>query len=113
MKHVIGVRPISLSPPVYAACAQRTQTRESRVARCAIAFAYLAPLNTDVFVANADGGDPRPLPPDPALDYNASFSADGHWIVLTSERNGSADICRVHPDGSGLQRLTHDAAFDD
>ena len=26
------------------------------------------------------------------LDYNASFSFDGEWVVFTSERYGSADI---------------------
>jgi Tol biopolymer transport system component len=49
----------------------------------------------------------------PGLDYNASFSHDGTWIVFTSERGGSADIYRVHPDGSGLEQLTRDPAFDD
>ena len=33
--------------------------------------------------------------------------------MFTSERNGSADIYRVHPDGTGLERLTDDPAFDD
>jgi hypothetical protein len=32
------------------------------------------------------------------FEYNASFSADGKWIIFTSERDGSADIYRVHPD---------------
>jgi len=49
------------------------------------------------------------------FDYHASYSADAHWIVFTSERNGlgQADIYRVHPDGSGLEQLTNDPAFDD
>ncbi|HEY6455485.1 MAG TPA: hypothetical protein VIY90_09430 [Steroidobacteraceae bacterium] len=46
-------------------------------------------------------------------DYNPSFSYDGRWIVFTSEKFGSADVFRVHPDGSGLERLTDSAAFDD
>ncbi len=78
-----------------------------------LAFASFAPLNTDLFVADADGSNPKPLLADPAQDYNASFSRDGKWIVFTSERNGSADIYRVHPDGSGLVRLADDPAFDD
>ena len=49
------------------------------------------------------------------FDYHASFSADGKWILFTSERNGSgqSDIYRVHPDGTGLEQLTNDPAFDD
>jgi Tol biopolymer transport system component len=78
-----------------------------------IAFASLGPLNTDIFIAAADGSDPKPLLPHRNRDYNASFSADGRWIVFTSTRNGSADIYRVHEDGSGLARLTDDPAFDD
>src|SRR6185312_7751511 len=77
-------------------------------ARYTIAFKSFAPNNSDIFLADADGTRIRPLVPDPALDYNASFSADGHWIVFTSHRAGSADIWRVHPDGNGLQRLTDD-----
>ena len=46
-------------------------------------------------------------------NYNPSFSYDSRWIVFTSEHFGSADVFRVHPDGSGLERLTDSAAFDD
>jgi TolB protein len=78
-----------------------------------IAFKSFAPNNSDIFLADEGGSHVRPLVPDPALDYNASFSADGRWIVFTSHRAGSADIWRVHPDGSGLQRLTDDPGFED
>src|SRR6478609_10032397 len=67
-----------------------------------LAFANFGPLNNDIFIADADGSNAKPLLPNPANDYNASFSHDGKWVVFTSERNGSADIYRVHPDGSGL-----------
>ena len=78
-----------------------------------IAFASFAPLNSDVFVADADGGNARPFLPDPELDSNASFSADGRWILFTSRRNGSSDIYRAHPDGSALERLVDDGSYDD
>jgi len=78
-----------------------------------LAFASFGPLNDDIFIADADGTHARSLLPNPANDYNASFSHDGKWIVFTSERNGSADIYRVHPDGSGLEQLTNDPSFDD
>jgi Tol biopolymer transport system component len=74
---------------------------------------YHAPVRTAVFIADADGRNERPLVPAGGLDYSPSFSADGDWIIFTSERNGSADIYRVHPDGSGLERLTDDLAYDD
>ena len=78
-----------------------------------LAFASFGPLNDDVFIADSDGTHARPFLPNPANDYNASFSHDGKWIVFTSERNGSADIYRAHPDGSGLEQLTDDPSFDD
>src|SRR5881394_3752618 len=78
-----------------------------------LTFASFAPLDTDLFIADADGSNARPLLPDPDLDYDASFSRDGEWVVFTSRRNGSADIFRVHPDGSGLERLIDDPSFDD
>jgi len=73
----------------------------------------IGPSQSTLFIANADGSDERPLLPNSGFDYNASFSADGKWIIFTSERGGSADIYRVHPDGSGLERLTEDPAYDD
>ena len=73
----------------------------------------IGPSQSTLFIANADGSNERPLLPNSGFDYNASWSADGKWIVFTSERGGSADIYRVHPDGSGLERLTDDPAYDD
>src|SRR3954465_1887725 len=81
--------------------------------RYTIAFKSFAPNNTDVFIADADGEHARALSPSPALDYNASFSADGEWVVFTSHRSGAAKIHRVRLDGSQLEQLTDGPAFDD
>ena len=86
---------------------------QDRSPRYTIAFKAVPPSNTDIFVAAGDGSNTRALAQDPALDYNASVSADGSWIVFTSHRAGSADLYRVRPDGTGLERLTDDPAFDD
>ena len=64
-------------------------------------------------IADADGKRERALLATPDLDYSPSFSPDGQWLVFTSERDGQAEIYRVHPDGSGLERLTDHPAFDD
>jgi len=81
--------------------------------RYTLGYASLGWVTLNLFVADAGGGNPRPLLANPNRDYNARFSTDGSWIVFTSERSGSADIYRVHPDGTGLERLTSDPAFDD
>src|ERR1700693_6012109 len=73
----------------------------------------IGPSASELFVANADGTGERKLFPATGFDYDASFSADGKWIVFTSERNSSADIYRVHQDGSGLEQLTNNSGFND
>lgn len=78
-----------------------------------LAFASAAPLNADIFIADAEGSNAEPLAPHEGLDYNAKFTEDGEWVLFTSDRAGSADIYRVRPDGSSLERLTDDAAYDD
>ncbi|MEG3164002.1 hypothetical protein U1701_05285 [Sphingomonas sp. PB2P19] len=78
-----------------------------------IAFASFAPLDSDVFIADADGTNARPLLPHPESDSNASFSSDGKWIVFTSRRFGSSDIYRVRPNGSKLEKLVDHPAYDD
>ena len=54
-----------------------------------------SPTRSELFIADADGRNARKLVAGLELDYNASFSADGAWVVFTSERHGSADIFRV------------------
>jgi len=78
-----------------------------------IVFSRLAPTHIGLFLADADGKNERPLLPATSLDYNASFSADGKWVIFTSERDGSADVYRVHPDGTGMERLTDGPSYDD
>ncbi len=72
-----------------------------------------SPTRSVLYIADADGSDPRKLLAGSDRDYNGSFSHDGEWVVFTSERFGSADIFRVRTDGLGLERLTDHPAFDD
>src|SRR5215471_15399531 len=78
-----------------------------------IIFNRIGPYEASLFISKADGSDERPLFKSASLDYNPSWSRDGQWIVFTSDRNGSADLYRVKPDGTGLERLTGDPAYDD
>jgi Tol biopolymer transport system component len=67
-----------------------------------------------LYVARADGTEEKPLLTQPGgLDYNPTYSVDGKWVAFTSERNGSADLYRVKDDGTGLERLTDNPAYDD
>jgi Tol biopolymer transport system component len=75
----------------------------------------IGPTASQVYIANADGSNERKLVDSGTLDYNASFSADGQWIVFTSERDGlgNSNIYRARIDGSGVERLTDSPAVDD
>ena len=73
----------------------------------------IGPTQGTLYLANADGSGEHALLPPGALDYDPAWSPKGDWIAFTSERNGSADLYRVHPDGVGLERLTDNRAYDD
>jgi TolB protein len=78
-----------------------------------IIFQQISPTSVGLFLSDADGQNERPLIPATSRDYNAAFSADGKWIIFTSERAGPANIYRVRPDGSELEQLTASPSFDD
>ena len=80
-----------------------------------IVFARVWPNAGQVglFIADADGANERPLVAAGEIDYDPVWAPDGQSIVFTSDRNGSADLFRVKPDGTGLERLTENPAYDD
>src|SRR3954469_12016178 len=78
-----------------------------------IARVFPQPGQIALFIAAADGSGERPLLSSGETDYDAVWAPDGGSIVFTSERNGSADLYRVNPDGSELTQLTNDPAYDD
>jgi len=100
---VLAVAAFIVAMPASGAAGERPQ----------IVFSRLAPDRSGLFTADGDGKNERPLLPATGLDYNASYSDDGKWIVFTSERAGSADIYRMHADGSGIERLTDSPSYDD
>jgi len=77
-----------------------------------ILMTRLGPSQSSLFVSNADGNGEQKVT-EGSLDYDPVWSPDGQWIVFTSERDGSADLYRMRPDGSGVEPLTDDPAYDD
>src|SRR5262245_31526723 len=63
---------------------QELQRTEQRDDRYVISFASFAPLDTDIFIADADGGNACPLVSTQSFEANASFSADDQWVVFSS-----------------------------
>lgn len=40
------------------------------------------------------------------------YSPDGEWVWFNGEVDGRVDIWRIHPDGTGAQRMTHGDSVD-
>ncbi|MFL6228095.1 MAG: kelch repeat-containing protein [Pyrinomonadaceae bacterium] len=72
---------------------------------------------SQIFVTNADGGNPAQLtnsldPNNPAENFDPAFSPDGTRIAFTSNRDGNAEIYVMNADGSNQVRLTSVARAD-
>ncbi len=109
----------SILPTLLCAAAAIVQTgaAQAPAPKHKILFNRFRMPEIQVMIADADGKNERLLAPHAAVpiaaEYSPTWSADGQWIVYTQERGGSSDIYRIHPDGSGLEQLTNDPAFDD
>ena len=75
-----------------------------------IAFSSVRDWNTEIYVMDADGGNPVNLTRDDAYDRGPAWSPDGQRIAF--ERSGGGgrgpQIFVMNADGSGVERLTHD-----
>ena len=68
----------------------------------------------DIMVVPAGGGKPRNLARSPSVaDWSPAWSPDGRSIAFFSGRAGGRDIWTMRPDGTGMRRLTNDAALNE
>ncbi|MEX0702819.1 MAG: biopolymer transporter Tol [Planctomycetales bacterium] len=66
----------------------------------------------EIYVTDRDGGGMTRLTDSPGYDAEASYSADGKWIVFTSTRDGDPDLYVMRADGSGVRQLTNAEGYD-
>ncbi|MGI9102047.1 MAG: TolB family protein [Terriglobales bacterium] len=66
----------------------------------------------DIYVANADGGNPAPLTHNQGYNAEATISPDGKKIAFTSTRNGDLDVYVMDADGKHVHQLTHELGYD-
>jgi len=76
--------------------------------RPSFARGYVWPIydGYDIYRANADGSDPKPLTRTKGYDAEATIAPDG-LIVFTSVRDGDMAIYSMRADGSDVKRLTN------
>ncbi|MBO9124371.1 MULTISPECIES: TolB family protein [unclassified Rhizobium] len=62
----------------------------------------------DIYTIDVTGGEERRLTHGEGRNDGPDYSADGRWIYFNSSRTGLMQIWRIHPDGTGLEQVTHD-----
>ena len=82
-----------------------------------IAFASYRSGGSDIYVADAAGGQPRNLMPSefPAVHFDdaPAWSPDGSRIAFSSDRGGRRAIWTMRPDGSDMVQVTTSPAARD
>ncbi len=74
------------------------------------------PARVEVWVANADGSDPRQVTSLGGANFAPFFHPDGQRILFSSNfdnpRSGAFDLYLINVDGTGLERVTTYPGFD-
>jgi serine/threonine protein kinase/Tol biopolymer transport system component len=75
-----------------------------------ILYVYDAGGNQEIYVLDLSRGETVNLTKNPAQDRDPAFAPDGSRIVFASDREGVWRLFVMHPDGSGLRKLTNGQA---
>jgi len=67
----------------------------------------LGEMNSEVFIADGDGGNPRNLTNHPAFDGWPAWSPDGKLIAFASNRNARYQIFIMRPDGGDVRLVAN------
>jgi Tol biopolymer transport system component len=62
----------------------------------------------DIYTIPVSGGEETRLTHGEGRNDGPDYSFDGQWIYFNSSRTGLMQIWRIHPDGTGLEQVTHD-----
>ncbi len=80
--------------------AQSPAARAANLPRERIMYTTRRPASLRLYLFEA-GFPPKPITDDRALNYDATFSPDGQWVVFCSERSGDPHLYAIdptHPD---------------
>ena len=67
---------------------------------------------SDIWVVNHDGAEPRALTADSFTQGDLSATPDGRYLIFASDRAGGSHLFRTNVDGLGLTQLTFGDAGD-
>ncbi|HJP93310.1 MAG TPA: protein kinase [Pyrinomonadaceae bacterium] len=72
-----------------------------------IVFRSNASGNSDIWIVNADGSNPKQLTTDAGINVGPVVSPDGRHILFLSDRNGVAHIWKMNIEGGDQKQLTY------
>ena len=107
-----GTNPINLTRTIERADGHSSWSPDGKQ----IAFTSAELLNEDtlansnIFVIDADGGNPRNITNHDALDQTPDWAPDGNRIVFSSSRDGNWEIYVMNTDGTNPINLTNHPA---
>jgi hypothetical protein len=77
-----------------------------------IAFASSEDGDFEIWVMDADGGNPMQLTHNTESDGDPSWSPDGTKIAFRGTSGGNADVWVMNANGTGLMNVSNDPAYD-
>jgi TolB protein len=69
-------------------------------------------LKTEIVELDRRTGQVRTYASAPSLEWLASYSADGRWILFNSTRTGASDLYRVRRSDGQVEQLTSDPRYE-
>lgn len=66
----------------------------------------------DIYVADANGKNPKKLTDTPGYDAEATVSPDGKHVIFTSDRSGDIELYVMDADGKNVRQLTNTPGYD-
>jgi Tol biopolymer transport system component len=74
--------------------AQMPSALAAELPRERILYTTRRPASLQLYLVEAES-PPKPITDDPALNYDATFSPDGRWVVFCSERSGNPHLYAI------------------
>jgi TolB protein len=65
-----------------------------------------------IFVANADGANPREIATGNPFNFCPQWSPDGSWLLFVSGEHYNCHPYVAHPDGTGLRKLADRGGYE-